>query len=112
MNSGEIGIRTTHGAFTPSHIPLLCTMLPPKSLYQAILPNYRGTVRTQIGIAISVYVLVDIVKKRFNTEVSLYTILQILSLILFEKIPIGQLVKNTEVQMDIPKSYNHLNLFN
>ncbi|MDP3280473.1 MAG: hypothetical protein Q8M57_05410 [Nitrosomonas sp.] len=42
----------------------------------------------------------------------LYTILQIFSLTLFEKIPINQLVKNTEVQMDTPESYNQLNLFN
>jgi hypothetical protein len=56
--------------------------------------------------------LVAIVKKRLNTEASLYTILQILSLTLFEKTPIDQLVKNTEVQMDTPESYNQLNLFN
>ncbi|MDP2223189.1 MAG: IS4 family transposase, partial [Nitrosomonas sp.] len=66
----------------------------------------------QIWIAISVYLLVAIVKKRLNTETSLYTILQILSLILFEKTPIDQLVKNIEVQMDTPENYNQLNLFN
>ena len=72
----------------------------------------ENAVKTQIWIAISVYVLVAIVKKRLNTETSLYTILQIFSLTLFEKIPIDQLVKNTEVQMDTPESYNQLNLFN
>ena len=60
----------------------------------------ENAVKTQIWIAISVYVLVAIVKKRLNTEASLYTILQILSLTLFEKTPIDQLVKNTKVQMD------------
>ncbi len=45
--------------------------------------------KTQIWIAISVYVLVAIVKKRLDLEASLYTILQILSVTLFEKTPIG-----------------------
>jgi hypothetical protein len=56
--------------------------------------------------------LLAIVKKQLNTGVSLYTIPQILSLTLFEKTPIDQLVKNTEVQMDTPENYNQLNLFN
>jgi hypothetical protein len=72
----------------------------------------ENAVKTQIWIAISVYVLVASVKKRLNTETSLYTILQIFSLALFEKIPVDQLVKNTKVQMDTPESYNQLNLFN
>jgi len=44
-------------------------------------------VKTQIWIALAVYVLVAIVKKRLRLEASLYTILQILSVSLFEKIP-------------------------
>ena len=72
----------------------------------------ENSVKTQIWIAITVYVLVAIVKKRLNPEASLYTILQIFSLTLFEKTPIDQLVKNTEVQMDTLENYNQLNLFN
>ena len=77
----------------------------------------ENVVKTQIwiaisGIAISVYVLVDIVKKQLNTGASLYTILQILSLTLFEKTPIDQLVKNEEVKMNTSENYNQLNLFN
>ena len=72
----------------------------------------ENAVKTQIWIAISVYVLVAIVKKRLNTEASLYTILQILSLTLFEKTPIDQLVKNTEIQMITHQNNNQLNLFN
>ena len=60
----------------------------------------QNAVKTQIWIAITVYVLVAIVKKRLNTQGSLYTILQILSLTLFEKIPLYQLLKNTEIQND------------
>ena len=72
----------------------------------------ENAVKTQIWIAISVYVLVAIVKKRLNTGASLYTILQILSLTLFEKTPIDQLVKNTEIQMITHQNNNQLNLFN
>ena len=72
----------------------------------------ENAVKTQIWIAISVYVLVAIVKKRLNTEASLYTILQIFSLTLFEKTPIDQLLKNTEMQMITRQNNNQLNLFN
>ncbi|MBH1961699.1 MAG: IS4 family transposase [Rhodocyclales bacterium] len=72
----------------------------------------ENAVKTQIWIAITVYVLVAIVKKRLNTEASLYTMLQILSLTLFEKTPLDQLLKNTEKQMQDPKDSNQLNLFN
>ncbi|RFC38125.1 MAG: hypothetical protein DID89_2727548481 [Candidatus Nitrotoga sp. CP45] len=68
--------------------------------------------KTQIWIAVSVYVLVAIVKKRLKTEASLYTILQILSLTLFDKIPFDQLLKNSEIQMTIQQNNNQLNLFN
>ena len=71
----------------------------------------ENAVKTQIWIAITVYVLVAIVKKRLNTEASLYTILQILSLTLFEKIPLDQLLKNTEIQMTTQQNNNQLNLF-
>ena len=46
--------------------------------------------KTQIWIAVSVYVLVAIVKKRLDLDASLYTLLQILSVTLFEKMPIHQ----------------------
>ena len=72
----------------------------------------ENAVKTQIWIAIAVYVLVAIVKKRLKTEASLYTILQILSLALFEKTPLDQLLKNTETQMTTPQDNNQLNLFN
>ena len=72
----------------------------------------ENAVKTQIWIAIAVYVLVAIVKKRLNTEASLYTILQILSLTLFEKTPFDQLLKNMESQMNAPQGNNQMNLFN
>ncbi len=72
----------------------------------------ENAVKTQIWIAIAVYVLAAIVKKRLNSEASLYTILQILSLTLFEKIPLDQLLKNSEPQIDMQNNDNQLNLFN
>jgi hypothetical protein len=56
--------------------------------------------------------LAAIVKKRLNTQGSLYTILQILSLALFKKIPLDQLLKNTELQMGMPENNNQLSLLN
>ncbi len=72
----------------------------------------ENAVKTQIWIAIAVYVLVAIVKKRLNSEASLYTILQILSLTLFEKTPLDQLLKNLELQINMQDNDNQLNLFN
>jgi len=72
----------------------------------------ENAVKTQIWIAISVYVLVAIVKKQLKIEASLYTILQILSLTLFEKTPLNQILKNTDLQIQAPKNGNQLNLFN
>ena len=72
----------------------------------------ENAVKTQIWNAITVYVLVAIVKKRLNTQASLYTILQILSLTLFEKTPLDQLLKNMEPQMNTQQDNNQMNLFN
>jgi IS4 transposase len=73
--------------------------------------NSENAVKTQIWIAVSVYVLVAIVKKRLNISASLYEILQILSLTMFERIPLDQLL-NKIVTEDIQTlSPNQLNLF-
>jgi hypothetical protein len=72
----------------------------------------ENAVKTQIWIAISAYVLVAIVKKRLKTEASLYKILQILSLALFEKTPLDQLLKDKEYEMPTPQNPNQMNLFN
>jgi len=55
----------------------------------------ENAVKTQIWIAISVYVLIAIVKKRLNWVISLYTFLQILSVTAFEKVDILQLVRES-----------------
>jgi transposase len=74
--------------------------------------NSENAVKTQIWIAISVYVLVAIVKKRLKLENSLYTILQILSVTLFEKTPILQALSREEDKEQIEESCIQLNLFN
>ena len=68
--------------------------------------------KTQIWIAASVYVLVAIVRKRFELEASLYQILQLLSLTLFEKTPILRALQQLDSKDDLPCFSNQLNLFN
>ena len=67
--------------------------------------------KTQVWIAVSVYVLVAIIKKRLNLEVSLHTLLQILSVTLFEKIQIQQALKDADPTAENPMHANQLNLF-
>ena len=67
--------------------------------------------KTQIWIAISVYVLVAIIKKRMKLDQSLYTILQILSITLFEKTPILQVLTDTDYKNKFTSSHIQLNLF-
>jgi hypothetical protein len=71
----------------------------------------ENAVKTQIWIAVSVYVLVAIVKKRLDLDASLYTLLQILSLTLFEKMPIHQALAGDENRCSEPQITNQLNLF-
>ena len=73
--------------------------------------NSENAVKSQIWIAVSVYVLVAIVKKRLNLDASLYTLLQIFSLTLFEKMPIQQAFAGSEYKFDQASNGNQLNLF-
>jgi hypothetical protein len=78
---------------------------------KAFFGTNESAVKTQIWIAISVYVLVAIAKKRLGVEASLYTILQILSLTLFEKIPLDQLLNDTALENFDCENPTQLNLF-
>jgi hypothetical protein len=71
----------------------------------------ENAVKTQIWIAVSVYVLVAIVKKRLALDASLYTLLQILSVTLFEKIPIHQALTQDDSKSDTSQINNQWNLF-
>ena len=79
---------------------------------KAFFGTNENAVKIQIWIAISVYVLVAIVKKRIAVVASLYTILQILSLTLFEKTPLDQLLNDQVLQSLKQENSNQLNLFN
>jgi transposase len=78
---------------------------------KAFYGTSENAVKTQIWIAVSVYVLVAIVRKRLELDASLYQILQILSLTLFEKTPILQALQASDSQEDSLDPGNQLILF-
>ena len=71
----------------------------------------ENAVKTQIWIAVSVYVLVAIIRKKLNIDASLYTLLQVLSLTLFEKMPLQQAFPADDYTSDNGSISNQLNLF-
>lgn len=71
----------------------------------------ENAVKTQIWIAISVYVLVAIAKKKFMLKQSLYEILQILSISIFEKVELNQLFQQTQIQYFKEQNPKQLILF-
>jgi len=71
----------------------------------------ENAVKTQVWIAISVYVLVAIIKKRLKLEASLYNILQILSATIFERMPLNQLLTNYDAKTETLDDSNQLILF-
>jgi IS4 transposase len=71
----------------------------------------ENAVKTQIWIAVSVYVLVAIVKKRLKLEASLYTLLQVLSVTLFEKLPLDQALAHNAAKGVTSQITNQLDLF-
>jgi hypothetical protein len=78
---------------------------------KAFYGTSQNAVKTQIWIAISVYVLVAILKKQLNLEISLYTILQILSVTAFEKAPILEVLMDFNSETQMLDSTNQLRLF-
>jgi len=79
---------------------------------KAFFGTSENAVKSQIWIAVSVYVLVAIVKKRLKLSASLYQILQILSLTLFERVPLNQLLTQTVTEHIDTGSGKQLSLFN
>ena len=78
---------------------------------KAFYGTSENAVKTQIWIAVSVYVMVAIVRKRLGMEAGLYQILQILSLTLFEKTPILQALQTADCENDLYNTGNQLILF-
>jgi len=79
---------------------------------KAFYGTSENAVKTQIWIAVSIYVLVAIMRKRLELEISLYQILQILSVTLFEKTPILQALQNNNSLSDLSDDSNQMILFN
>ena len=79
------------------------------------IKSFYGTsenaVKTQIWIAVSVYVLVAIVRKQLRVQASFYQILQILSLTLFEKMPILRALETADSEIELPDNTSQLILF-
>jgi hypothetical protein len=71
----------------------------------------ENAVKTQVWIAVSTYVLVAIIRKRLNLPASLYEILQILSLTMFEQMPLDQLLRKNRRDEDLLDATNQLILF-
>ena len=78
---------------------------------QAFYGTSEYAVKTQMWIAMSIYVLVAIVKKRLKLDISLYTFLQILSVSVFEKEPILHIVRNHDYKTEHDRFWNQLKLF-
>src|SRR5258708_6124467 len=78
---------------------------------KAFYGTSENAVKTQIWVAVSVYVLVAIVRKRLALDASLYQILQILSVTLFEKTPILQALQASDSQEELAGPGNQLILF-
>ena len=81
--------------------------LKPHLPIKAVYGTSQNAGRTQIWSAIAVCLLVAILKKRLHLEASLYTILQILSLTLFEKMPISQALSQPSPPTQLPDAQNH-----
>jgi hypothetical protein len=93
------------------HIELFFRWIKQHLRIKAFFGTSENAVKTQIWIAIAIYVLVAIVKKRLDVQASLHTMLQILSLALFEKQPLDQLFTAALATAEPPESINQLNLF-
>jgi hypothetical protein len=79
---------------------------------KAFYGTSENAVKTQIWIAVASYVLVAIIKKRMQLILGLYTILQVLSLTLFEKMPLYQAFAGGAYKNKITTTDNQLKLFN
>ena len=80
---------------------------PVKSFYGTSL----NAVKTHVWIAVSVYVLIAIIKKRLDLHLSFYTILQIFSITAFEHVPIVQVLTDPNIENQMANSHNQLVLF-
>jgi len=93
------------------HVELFFKWIKQHPRIKRFFGTSRNAVKSQIWVAASVYVLVAIVKKRMNINTSIYTLLQILSQTLFEKVPLQQALGNIDNASGQTDKVNQLNLF-
>lgn len=93
------------------HIELFFRWIKQHLRIKAFFGTSENAVKTQIWIAIAIYTLVAIVKKRLAIQASLHTMLQILSLALFDKQPLKQLLNQIEPSAETLEPINQLKLF-
>jgi hypothetical protein len=79
---------------------------------KAFYGTSENAVKTQIWIAVSIYVLVAIIRKRLKLDVSLYTLMQVISVTVFEKASIESMILQTADSSELVMNDNQLNLFN
>ena len=94
------------------HVELFFKWIKQHLRIKAFVGTSPNALKTQVWTAVCAYVLVAIVKKRLNLDMSLYTILQILSVSLFEKTPILRALSNPPRQFREGVNHNQLELFN
>ena len=93
------------------HVELFFKWIKQNLRIKSFYGTSENAVKTQIWIAISVYVLVAILKKQLKLPFSLYTILQVLSVSVFERMPLIQLFTKPEYKTERSMLHNQLNLF-
>jgi len=93
------------------HIELFFKWIKQHLRIKAFYGISENAVKTQIWIAVSTYLLVAIMKKTLKIERSLYTILQIVSVTIFEKLPILQVLTDAKYTNMVCNNPNQLNLF-
>ena len=93
------------------HVELFFKWIKQHLRIKSFFGTTENAVRTQIWIAVAVYVLVAIIRKRLGVDASLYTILQALSLTLFEKTPLLSVLSNADDSPMPEQKGNQLNLF-
>jgi Domain of unknown function (DUF4372)/Transposase DDE domain len=94
------------------HVELFFKWIKQHLRIKAFVGTSPNALKTQVWTAVCAYVLVAIVKKRLHLDMSLYTILQILSVSLFEKTPILRALSNPPRQFGEGVNHNQLELFN
>jgi hypothetical protein len=107
----NVGAQRPVGVQSTTFFELLFKWIKQHLRIKAFYGTSENAVKTQIWIAVSVYVVVAIVRKRLGLEASLYQILQILSVTLFEKTPILRALQASDFDNDSVASGSQLILF-